>query len=151
MWKPYFPIETSLTSTQFDTECCWGKSHFCDASHFSVMVEVVWGVHVSFALQKCVPYKTTCVTEQYSWPVCLSNTYSQVLRCEGPKASQVSPGGGVVELLNLLYQLLLQAALLLISLCVCKLHHQRWGTALKQWREMLDWIRSTLKNSKIIF
>lgn len=56
---------------------------------------------------------------------CMCNTYSQVLWCECPKASQISPGGGVVELLDLLYQLLLQAPLLLISLRVCKLHHQR--------------------------
>lgn len=55
----------------------------------------------------------------------VSDTYSQILRREGPQASQVSPGGGVVELLNLLYELLLQASLLLVSLCVCKFHHQR--------------------------
>lgn len=64
-----------------------------------------------------------------------SETYSQILWWEGPQASQVSPGGGVVELLNLLHELLLQAPLLLVSLSVCKFHHQRWGTALKQVRD----------------
>lgn len=54
-----------------------------------------------------------------------SSTYSQILRCEGPQAGQVSPGGGVVELLDLLHELLLQAPLLLVSLRVCELHHQR--------------------------
>lgn len=63
--------------------------------------------------------------ERHSWAPCLSNTYSQVLWRERPQASQVSPGGGIVELLNLLHQLLLEAPLLLISLCVCELHHQR--------------------------
>lgn len=65
----------------------------------------------------------------------MSETYSQILWREGPQASQVSPGGGVVELLNLLHELLLQAPLLLVSLSVCKFHHQRWGTALKQVRD----------------
>lgn len=72
-----------------------------------------------------MPYDETWVTVRLSGAACFSNTYSQVLRCEGPQAGQVSPGGGAVELLNLLYKLLLQAPLLLISLCVCKLHHQR--------------------------
>lgn len=55
----------------------------------------------------------------------VSDTYSQILWREGPQAGQVSPGGGIVELLNLLYELLLQAALLLVSLRVCEFHHQR--------------------------
>lgn len=54
-----------------------------------------------------------------------SHTYSQVLRRERSQAGEVPPGGGVVELLDLLHELLLQAPLLLVPLRVCKLHHQR--------------------------
>lgn len=56
---------------------------------------------------------------------CLINTHCQVLWCESTQAGQVSPGGGVVELLNLLDELLLQTPLFLIPLRVGKLHHQR--------------------------
>lgn len=56
-----------------------------------------------FEETETVTYDDTWVIVQLSRAACLSNTYSQVLRCEGPQASQVSPGGGAVELLNLLY------------------------------------------------
>lgn len=60
-------------------------------------------LRMHFAETKPVSYDNTWVTVQLSRVACLSKTYSQVLRCEGPQASQVSPGGGAVELLNLLY------------------------------------------------
>lgn len=72
-----------------------------------------------------VPYDDVQVIVELCVVLRLNSTYRQVLWREGPQAGQVSPGGGAIKLLNLLYKLLLQAPLLLISLRVGKLHHQR--------------------------
>ena len=60
-------------------------------------------------------------------------TYCEVLGAQGVESGQVAPHGGGVELLHLLGQLLLEPTLLLILLCVGKLHHDRRRATL--WRE----------------
>lgn len=60
------------------------------------------------------------------------SSYSQILRGEAAQPCQTPPGGGVVELLHLLSQLLLQAPLLLVLLRVGKLHHDGRRAALRE-------------------
>lgn len=57
--------------------------------------------------------------------------YSQILRGEAAQARQAPPGGGAVELLHLLRQLLLQTPLLLVLLRVGELHHDGRRAALR--------------------